>query len=78
MWFPIAAFAMCGFEHGIANMAFVPLGLMYGAKASYTNWLYQNFILVLLGNLVGGGLIMGGSTYLLYNWAAVVAPAAKV
>ena len=41
MWFPIMVFAATGFEHAIANMAFVPLGLMYGADADYRKWLYQ-------------------------------------
>ena len=41
MWFPIMVFAATGYEHCIANMAFVPLGLMYGADADYKKWLYQ-------------------------------------
>jgi nitrite transporter NirC len=61
-------FAISGFEHAIANMAFVPLGLMYGADADYKNWLYQNLILVILGNLVGGGMMIGGTAFYLFDW----------
>ena len=68
MWFPIMVFAATGFEHAIANMAFVPLGLMYGADADYKKWLYQNLLLVILGNIVGGGVIVGGAEYFLYDW----------
>jgi hypothetical protein len=74
MWFPIMMFAICGFEHAIANMAFIPLGLMVGADESvdYRKWLYQNLILVILGNIVGGGLIVGGAEYFLFNWTKVL------
>jgi len=70
MWFPIMMFAISGFEHAIANMAFVPLGLMAGAHevVDYRVWLYQNLILVILGNIVGGGLIVGGAEYFLFDW----------
>jgi hypothetical protein len=74
MWFPIMMFAISGFEHAIANMAFVPLGLMSGADATvdYRVWLYQNLILVILGNIVGGGLIVGGAEYFLFDWTKVL------
>ena len=74
MWFPIMMFAICGFEHAIANMAFVPLGLMLGADATvnYRVWLYQNLLLVILGNIVGGGLIVGGAEYFLFDWTKVL------
>ena len=68
MFFPIMIFAISGFEHCIANMAFIPLGLMYGATADYKNWLYQNLLLAILGNIVGGGLIVGGTTYFIFDW----------
>ena len=74
MWFPIMMFAICGFEHAIANMAFIPLGLMVGADKTvdYRVWLYQNLILVILGNIVGGGLIVGGAEYFLFDWTKVL------
>ena len=75
MWFPITVFAATGFEHAIANMAFVPLGLLYGADADYRRWLCQNLLLVILGNVVGGGLVVGGAGYFLYDWTRVLASA---
>ena len=68
MFFPIMIFAISGFEHSIANMAFIPLGLMYGATADYKNWLYQNLLIAILGNIVGGGIIIGGTTYFMFDW----------
>jgi hypothetical protein len=74
MWFPIMMFAISGFEHAIANMAFIPLGFMVGADETvdYRKWLYQNLILVILGNIVGGGLIVGGAEYFLFDWTKVL------
>jgi hypothetical protein len=74
MWFPIMMFSICGFEHAIANMAYVSLGLLLGAGATvdYRVWLYQNLILVILGNIVGGGLLVGGAEYFLFNWTKVL------
>ena len=34
-------------------------GLMYGAEGDWVAWLYGNLILVILGNIVGGGLVVG-------------------
>lgn len=35
---PIAAFVACGFEHSIANMYFIPVGLLIKAGATATFW----------------------------------------
>ncbi len=57
--FPIAAFVACGFEHSIANMYLIPIGLaakgssLYGYIASF-----RNILPVTLGNIVGGLLIL--------------------
>jgi hypothetical protein len=75
MFFPIMTFAVIGFEHAIANMGFIPLGLMYGAKADYRHWLYQNLLLAILGNIVGGGIIVGGASYFLFDWTRLLADA---
>jgi hypothetical protein len=47
---------------------------MVGADATvdYRVWLYQNLILVILGNIVGGGLIVGGAEYFLFDWTKVL------
>jgi formate transporter len=55
---PVTAFAASGFEHAIANMFFVPVGLMYGAPVSFGQFIARNLILVTLGNAVAGALFM--------------------
>lgn len=34
-WFPIFAFVICGFEHIVANMYFIPIGLLAKTKSIY-------------------------------------------
>jgi formate transporter len=78
--FPIMTFVACGFEHSVADMYFIPLGLMLKASgvvatgvASVTfGSTVAHLIVVILGNVVGGGLLVG----LLYHWAYRAKPAA--
>lgn len=74
--FPITAFVAAGFEHSVANMYFIPAGILvkdfatadfflqiqqYPADLNYLNW--KNY---LLGNLlpVSLGNIIGGSLFI--------------
>ena len=60
----MAAFVACGFEHSVANMYFIPLGIFLrpqaacasGANLEPLNWagFGHNLLPVTLGNLVGG------------------------
>eukprot|EP00742_Colponemidia_sp_Colp-10_P002399 GILJ01002557.1.p1 GENE.GILJ01002557.1~~GILJ01002557.1.p1 ORF type:complete len:337 (-),score=43.17 GILJ01002557.1:161-1171(-) len=68
LWLPIFGFAIAGFEHCIANCFFIPLGMMYGANVSVGDFLVKNLIPVVIGNVIGGGLLIGGSEYYLYKW----------
>lgn len=68
--FPIAFFVICGFEHCIANMYYIPAGLFaaeipaYAAAASaagvdvsslsWGGFLVKNLLPVTLGNILGG------------------------
>lgn len=52
LW-PISAFVLLGFEHSVANMFFLPLGLLAGAEAPLTG-IAHNLVLVTLGNIIGG------------------------
>jgi formate/nitrite transporter len=56
---PIMAFVASGFEHCVANMYLIPIGLLTDG-ASFTQHLgiVQNLIPVTLGNIVGGVLIL--------------------
>ena len=65
--FPIMAFVGSGFEHSVANMFFVPMGILLrdvpglitqvGLDMSNLNWIgfiLKNLLPVTLGNIVGG------------------------
>ncbi|HOM26254.1 MAG TPA: formate/nitrite transporter family protein [bacterium] len=59
IYFPIMTFVACGYEHSIANMYFLPVGLM--VKGSFIREFYsiwKNLIPVTLGNIVGGLIIV--------------------
>ena len=53
------AFVTIGFEHSVANMFFIPLGMFLGAEG--VNWstiIINNLIPVTLGNIVGGAIFV--------------------
>jgi formate transporter len=74
--FPISAFVAAGFEHSVANMYFIPLGILLnrsGGYADITNterltWLgfLHNLLPVTVGNVIGGSLMVGLVYYLIY------------
>jgi formate transporter len=76
--FPITAFVASGFEHCVANMYFVPLGIILKGQQSiveaagvmagsapdlsnlgWSSFLLHNLIPVTIGNVIGGGLLVG-------------------
>lgn len=60
MWFPVFAFVSLGFDHTVANMTFIPLGIMLGAPGITVGlYIWKGIIPVVLGNIVGGGLFCG-------------------
>ena len=59
IWFPIMAFVSSGFEHCVANMYFIPTGIMLGAKVTWGQFIQWNLIPVTLGNIVGGFIFIG-------------------
>lgn len=66
VYFPISAFVALGFDHSVANMFIIPLGMMRGASVTTSDFLLKNLLPVTLGNIVGGALcVMGlyGSAY---------------
>ena len=60
---PISAFVAIGFEHSVANMFFLPMGLLMNtlgvgtAGAVSLGGVAFNLVVVTLGNIVGGGLV---------------------
>ena len=56
--FPISAFVALGFEHSIANMYIIPLGIFLGSELVTWKGVFANLLPVMLGNLFGGaGLV---------------------
>ena len=65
--FPVTFFVLCGFEHSVANMYFIPAGMMLNLKLSISGqgatlfgFLVKNLLPVTIGNLIGGVLIGAG------------------
>ena len=69
IFFPVMAFVALGFEHSIANMYFIPMGLFmttlpqYASQASanltWPGFLLNNLLPVTIGNIIGGALFVG-------------------
>ena len=58
IWFPIQTFVTIGFEHCVANMSLIPIGLLYGADVTFGEFLVKNLIPVTIGNLIGAALLV--------------------
>ena len=69
LYLPTMLFVLCGFEHSIANMYFIPAGMMVSASsgASLTGFLLHNLIPVTIGNVIGGGCFVAAGFYLLFS-----------
>lgn len=73
--FPISAFVAAGFEHSVANMYFIPLAMLlqnFGGIGGTTNGItlagfLGNLVPVILGNIVGGGLLVAFVYYVIYR-----------
>ncbi len=78
--FPIAAFVAAGFEHSVANMYFIPSGLLikqfdptFAANTgldlsalTWGNFLLHNLLPVTLGNIIGGSLLVAGFYWVIF------------
>ncbi|MEG1573591.1 MAG: formate/nitrite transporter family protein [Bacteroidales bacterium] len=67
LWLPVMCFVAIGFEHCIANMFFIPLGMMMGANVTISEFLIENLIPVTFGNIVGGALFVGAYYWYVYK-----------
>lgn len=70
---PIMAFVASGFEHSIANMYFIPMGLLLKAELglqvpglSWGSFFVDNLIPVTLGNILGGVVFVAGAYWYVY------------
>ncbi|WP_018152668.1 formate/nitrite transporter family protein [Leeia oryzae] len=71
--FPISAFVAAGFEHSVANMYFIPLAmLLQGPEPAsgmvLITWggFFSNMLPVILGNILGGSVLVGLVYYVIY------------
>ena len=67
--FPVTAFVAAGFEHSIANMYFVPMGMLLDRSSTSLSWsglLVDNLLPVTLGNVFGGSLMVGLAYWFIY------------
>lgn len=73
--FPISAFVAAGFEHSIANMYFIPMGLLLkgagaglpGMHAITWEGMFGQLVPVILGNLVGGSVFVALVYHVVYR-----------
>ncbi|MDX9990450.1 MAG: formate transporter FocA [Anaerolineales bacterium] len=82
---PITCFVAAGFEHSVANMYFIPMGLLIKAFGSpdffetigktaadfpnltWSNFLIGNLVPVTIGNIIGGGIMVGLVYWFIYS-----------
>ena len=81
--FPISAFVAAGFEHSVANMYIIPMGLFLKSGASPKLWaqigsspsdyesltwpaFFTSLVPVTIGNIIGGGVLVGGVYWFIY------------
>ncbi len=82
IFFPIMGFVAIGFEHCVANMYFIPVGILLkngvgiaapaGMNPNTLGWigfLWRNLLPVTIGNIIGGAVFVGMS-----YWGAYLRP----
>jgi len=71
IWIPIFVFVACSYDHVIANMFSVPLGMMFGADLSSAAYIRKSLIASFIGNVVGALFVAFPTTYMyLSDYAA--------
>lgn len=70
--FPVMAFVAMGFEHCVANMFFLPMGVVasqmgYGAEVLTWGGALYNIVFATIGNIIGGALIVAFFYWLSYR-----------
>lgn len=83
IFFPIWIFVICGFEHCIANMYFIPAGIFAASNETFValsgvssdalaslNWagmFINNMLPVTIGNILGGSIFVAAAYWLAYK-----------
>lgn len=70
--FPVMAFVAMGFEHCVANMFFLPMGVIashsgYGSTVLTWGGAFYNIGIATIGNIVGGAVFVGLFYWLAYH-----------
>jgi CBS domain-containing protein len=95
--FPITAFVALGFEHSVANMYFIPAGLLLKqdpqvlsaaekilglapelSRLTVCGFLVRNLMPVTIGNIIGGGLLVGIVYWFVYLRRTAAEPVRKL
>lgn len=82
-FFPVATFVVSGFEHSVANMYYIPAGILAKnipdlaaksglsgqalANLNISNMLVNNLLPVTIGNILGGAILVGLLYFLAYR-----------
>jgi formate transporter len=90
---PIAAFVAAGFEHCVANMFFIPIGLLIESDDAFVSaqgeavpdlstltwerFITANLFPVTIGNIVGGAVMVGAIYWFVYLRKQSEAPSAQ-
>ena len=85
IFFPIWLFVTSGFEHSIANMYYIPAGILVKTNETFAGlagiapeilenltwqgFFFSNLLPVTLGNLIGGGVFVGMAYWYAYRKA---------
>ncbi len=80
--FPISAFVAAGFEHSVANMYYIPVGMLIKTDTTFltaigksvsnypsltwANFLFVNLVPVTIGNIIGGVMLVGFTYWFVY------------
>ena len=63
---PISAFVALGFEHSVANMYLIPVGMLSDGETLSVLEFITNLVPVTLGNIVGGAGLVASVYWLVY------------
>jgi formate/nitrite transporter FocA (FNT family) len=66
LWFPTASFVMLGFDHVVANMYLLPIGMMLGANITVGR-MFAALFMATLGNIIGGGIFVGAVYWYVFD-----------
>ncbi|KAL1679383.1 Formate/nitrite transporter [Schizophyllum commune] len=63
IWIPIWVFVACSFDHVVANMFAIPLGIMLGADMTTAQYVRKSLLAAFFGNIVGALFVALAAVY---------------